>query len=223
MTYEEAKIGQLFTIPGDSEFSFKKLRKYAEVNETGIYTDFVDDQVIEPFGDEPQLSDTVTEVERVAITLLARRSTNHPGLALWIRTMAENPAEMRSLDDFIAESLDDNGERLLDSLQSDGWVVSDNRLMGKRTFAAIMDQKPKGRYIQSAESKAWNQANYTDRITYFLAYALCQYRDAGRPSGDQTSSIMGMGGPLVVVSTSLAAAIVEYHDMMMNYALEQDE
>jgi hypothetical protein len=38
-----------------------------------------------------------------------------------------------------------------------------------------------------------------------------EYRVAGRPEGDQTHEILGMGSPIAIVSTSLAAAVVEFH------------
>lgn len=57
-----------------------------------------------------------------------------------------------------------------------------------------------------------------------LADAIANYRTAGRPDGDQTYTIMGMGAPLLNVTTSLAAAIAEFHANVLNvYAGEQLE
>lgn len=46
--------------------------------------------------------------------------------------------------------------------------------------------------------------------------AVREYREMGRPDGEQTHTIMGMGSPLMTVTTSLAAAVVEYHKAIVN-------
>ncbi len=54
-----------------------------------------------------------------------------------------------------------------------------------------------------------------------LAYAVASYRREGRPGGDQTHAIHGVGGPVALVTSSLAAAVAEYHATLVgDYADE---
>jgi hypothetical protein len=78
---------------------------------------------------------------------------------------------------------------------------------------AIQDYNPKGKQPKGREE--WYQAK-RDRAAYNLAMAVREYREMGRPDGDQTHTIMGIGSPLMTVTTSLAAAVVEYHNTIVN-------
>jgi len=218
-TYASIKIGQMFSIPSESEFTFTKHRSYAQVNETGVATSFADDEVVEPFGPEPRLNDHVTEIERLALTMLGKHgSTLHPALGEWMRRLCSDPDEMRHMDNYaVAEAImlsDDTTPNLADFCRSEGFVIA-TREWDRDNWggSAIQDCNPK---VQLNESEA-ELAEY-DRAAYHLAGAVRSYRENGRPDGDQTHTVMGMGAPLINVTTSLAAACYEYHTAIVNLA-----
>lgn len=158
------------------------------------------------------LHDHVTEIERVAITLLCHYNTQHPGLRQWVLALGENPDERRSLDRYIWDetiAFDDHTEPLRAYLVSEGYVVWRREWdRDHSAFSAILDHKPKGEHETGNEARALLRM---DDALLRLADALVEYRVAGRPEGDQTHEILGMGSPIAIVSTSLAAAVVEFH------------
>ena len=65
----------------------------------------------------------MTEVERVALALLGQHRVDHPGLAMYIRALTNDPSEVRILDQFIYE-YEENGERTLwEFCNSNGYAV----------------------------------------------------------------------------------------------------
>ncbi len=173
-----------------------------------------------------------TEVERAALTLLMGCSleygpfAEHPGLYHWIRALAADPKEMRDLDRFIwemqipSEWMEMDGrpevvatEPLRAVCIRRGYVCWQREYDQASAWKAIVDENPQGLRLkaQAAEGREAGGCHWRDKNLLFLAYAVAKYRIAGRPDGDQTSTIYGLGGPLLSVSTSLAAAIAEFH------------
>ncbi len=151
-----------------------------------------------------------TEVERAAFALLYVQDTpfvNHLGLESWIQALVANSEEFRSLDQYIWE------EGMSEQLSQAGLVCWQRGDRDHSAAGAIYDYQPSGQDPKTAEERRWA---YYDEAALRLGNAICQYREAGRPAGDIEHTIMGMGAPLVKVSTSLAAAIGEYHHTMLN-------
>lgn len=167
-----------------------------------------------------------TEIERAAITLLMDAGAHHPALWSWIQAMAKNPDECRHLgnytiDESVTVELDGRTMPLAECCRLLGYVTPmkewdrDNDIA-----AAIQDKEPKGR---KPETKIERDMARRDRIIYHLAMQVAFYRDEGRPDGDQSHDIMGLGGPVARITTSLAAAVVEYHKAMIDVVyLEND-
>lgn len=218
-TYANIKIGQTFSVPGENEFTLTKGRYYATCGETGVAVNIADDQAVEPFGPEPRLNDHVTEIERLALTMLTQHgSTLHPALGEWMRRLCSDPDEMRWMDHYaLAETValnDDTTPQLADFCRSEGFVIA-TREWDRDNWggSAIQHCKPKADLTEEERELAEH-----DRAAYHLASAVRIYRENGRPDGDQTHTVMGMGAPLLTVSTSLAAACYEYHRTVLNLA-----
>jgi len=54
-----------------------------------------------------------------------------------------------------------------------------------------------------------------------LAYAIGKYRRDGRPDGDQTRALHGIGGPVALVTSSLAAAVADYHRALTEHYADE--
>lgn len=208
--FSELAIGQTFT---DGDFTIMKLRgNHARCVETDNLATLDPDEIVSANNDAPTLHDSPTEIERAAITLLLNFGAHHPLLDQWITQMARDPDEFRYLDDYArAEHAD-----AFQGLAHDAWAIPGTtwreHLAGK-----IMDWKahPLDDDQHRGEQR---RANQHDRTTYLLADAVREYRYMGRPDGDQSHLIHGMGGPLLRVTTSLAASLVEYVDSIVSHA-----
>ena len=170
-----------------------------------------------------RLNNRVTEVERVALTLLDKHSCIHPALTVWKIALCENPDEMRDLDGFAYEEGDkpafDDGKTLRQVCQAQGFAFHARRYdHDARLFALIWDEEPAGEYTyDQQESEAYRaDGGRYDCAALALADKVATYRQMGRPDGDYTTTIMGIGAPLLNVTTSLAAAIAEYHTRIRN-------
>ena len=221
-TFKDLKLGQLFVTKGSEEFGLIKLRNNrARVIDNGITTSVKDDELVEPIGPEPVLHDTPTEIERAALSLLLQDfGPFHTAMNMWVNAMASNPNEFRWLDAYVIdptvtlEDGDGNTYQLADWCRkvrkyitpTKEWDRDNN--MGK----AIQDCEPTGKELTGDERHIAER----NRIAYHLAMAVREYREMGRPDGDQTHTIMGMNSPLMTVTTSLAAAVVEYHQAIVN-------
>lgn len=188
-------------------------------NGQGLRHTFDPDDLFYLTGKMVQISQTVTEVERVAITLLHNaRVVDHPGLSTWVEAMGTNANEMRHLDDYLLETntqINDVDVSWAEALRRAGFIVPTKEFdRDNSTWSAIFD---KSVYLNQddidEETDYWAEWN---KIILLLADALRDYRVAGRPSGNQTHKIHGMGGPLLNIQTSLAAAIAEYHQRIVN-------
>jgi len=60
-----------------------------------------------------------------------------------------------------------------------------------------------------------------DAIIAQLAYAVRTYRRDGRPNGDQTHALHGVGGPVALVTSSLAAAVADYHRALTSHYADE--
>jgi len=54
-----------------------------------------------------------------------------------------------------------------------------------------------------------------------LAYAVGRYRRDGRPGGDQMHALHGVGGPVALVTSSLAAAVADYHRALTEHYADE--
>ncbi len=208
MKYADLTLSQQFST-GNGEYWFIKTRDGGTALETGITVSFHPDDDVTPEGEAPVLHTTPTEIERCALTLLVTATNiQHPGLLAWVHQMAQDPNEMRTLDDFVFETA-----TVATKCREFGFITPtkhydrDNWMAG-----AILERKPRGAMLHGAKRM---MAEY-DRINLILAMAVCDYRYAGRPSGDQTHQVRGMDSVLLNVSTSLAAEVANYHRNTIN-------
>jgi hypothetical protein len=169
----------------------------------------------------------VTEVERAAITLLHDSSPTHPGLSEWLRAIGTDADEMRHLDAYIWQasvtvSWPERTLPLREFLTEQDYICGLTEWDHDHSaFGAILDHKPQGRYADNLDER---HCIMEDDAVLRLAYAVMEYRVAGRPEGDQSHTIMGMGAPLLSVTTSLAAAIGEFvRRIRNNYATDREE
>jgi hypothetical protein len=162
-----------------------------------------------------------TEIERAALTILMGSRGDHPqadhvGLQCYIRALANDPNEIRSLDLYIWEAVvgeDDDEVPLRELCRDMGYECWQKRWDHDRdAFGAILNHEPRGRRPATKEER---QIALMDDAAARLASAIADYRTAGRPEGDQTHTITGMGAPLLRVTTSLAAAVAEYHSRIV--------
>lgn len=156
----------------------------------------------------PQASThVITEVERAACTILNQTHPDHPGLRAYVQALVTDAQETRNIQTYIDADAD-----LAATCAHLGYVGSstgrDTPMYRALAISAIIDERPQG-HEPSTGDEAWAAAH--DRNILILAHAVTDYRATGRPTGDQTHTIQGMGSPLLTVSTSLAAAIYQYH------------
>lgn len=180
------------------------------------------------WSEQVTLHNAPTEIERAAITILMSSRghsprADHVGLREYIRALAQNPNEMKSLDTYIWETtatLDDGREfRLQQLCQQTGyecWQKQYDR--DHNAFGAILDHEPRGRKPATGEER---RLALIDDAAARLSSAIADYRLAGRPAGDQTHTVSGMGTPLLNVTTSLAAAVAEYHERVVNIYISE--
>jgi hypothetical protein len=192
------------------------------------------DTEVEVWNEPATLHDAPTEVERAALTLLlgphpdpdlVEPCVEHPGLYFWIDAMLNDPEERRSLNRFIweetVEDIDGEAVPLREACRETGYVCWESEWdRDNSASSAILDRQPKGHRPQTWDER---YAAAVDDNAYRLASAVRKYRVAGRPAGDYTSgSIGGLGNTLGYVETSLAAAIVEYHQLMMDLYVSEN-
>ena len=67
--------------------------------------------------------DQVTEVERVALTLLAQARPHHPCLSVWRLALVSDPEEFRCLDDYCLDAEPDMGDWDDEKLQAAGFAL----------------------------------------------------------------------------------------------------
>lgn len=160
----------------------------------------------------------VTEVERVAMTLLDKADPDHPCLAAWVQALLDNPDEYRGIDDYSLSQ-----EARLSGLKQNGFAQPVRYArFGEDTLAVkLIDERgvedwQKYRGCGLSDQQEQTSIKVADKAIYLLADALAKYRRRGRPVGDQETTIMGLGSPLLRVTTSLAARIVEYHQAIVD-------
>lgn len=209
--FSELTIGQTFD---DSDFTIMKLRgNDARCVETGHHATFNPNEIVSANDDAPTLHDSPTEIERAVITLLLEFGACHPILEQWITQMARDPDEFRHLNDYaLAEHSD-----ALQGMAHAGWAIPESTGWDGSLEDAITDRR--GHALDDPEyNQEWKRGNEHDFATYYLAAALREYRYMGRPTGDQSHLIHGMGAPLLRVTTSLAASLAEYVASIVNHA-----
>lgn len=129
----------------------------------------------------------VTEIERAAITIISRAQTSqYPPLIDYLRRIVDD-------SDFKEFWSDDLWEVVRES-RGDGFQAYSEYLPDP-----ALDGKP-----------AHQKVNILDEAALRLAGQIVKYRNDGRPDGDVSHDIMGMGTPVMTVMSSLAAAVAEY-------------
>lgn len=235
-TFGHLPIGQHFHLNIDAD-GYEPV--YYKASETEAYQyagghsgkrkTFKPDTRVYPINQTTPLHATYTEIERAALTLIARHRAEHPALHGWKTAMLNKMDEFRQLDEVAWEQrhllVNDRGETLEQLCQACGYWFPTKKWgpFGSEPllFALIWDREPAGEYTNRNGKHPVNHqydenGGRYDRALLALCTAVCDYREAGRPDGDQTHTIMGMGAPLMGISTSLAAAVVEYHERMIN-------
>ena len=140
----------------------------------------------------------VTEIELAALALLIKSRPTHPCLTKWVHALASDPDECRGLDEFSLETWDP--AELQDMAAAGFYAPRRFQRYGPDTLTLHLGDG--GRSLLAE----------IDRAAVHLASALVRYRAEGRPAGDQETII----APDIVITTSLAAAVVEYHQAMVD-------
>lgn len=210
--FSNMHMGTRFWIEtGDAEFDYEAYKisaaEFVPVHDAA-YRETVSDTSAEyRVSGRVQVSPNhVTDIERVAITLLynayKRCEINHPVFRAWVEALATNPHEYDHIDQWA-------------SVENIEFECSVERFGAKAYSEQIYGD---------ADDYESPMGTSVERAAFFLANAVRTYRMMGRPSGDTTHSIQGMGGTLMNVSTSLAAAIAEYHERIRtNYEIIIEE
>ena len=158
------------------------------------------------------LADSVTELERVALTLMSGHGALHPVLAAWVQAILDDADEARGIHQFAWE----NRAELADVTTALGFAFPSGRYdHDVSLFGLILEARPAGGYgYLAAANIAYRQdGGRYDAPLLKLAHAVVDYRNMGRPTGDHTYQISGTG---LAVTTSIAAQIVEYHNSVRN-------
>ena len=214
MKYQNMPVGTRF-ITGDDEYDSEvvKLSSTDAYDLTrGRRENNADDEFQGDYETTGQavVSESYTDIERVALTMLTedRSGTYHPALWGYIMALAHDPNERRDLDQWIIES---PSNEYVAFAREHGYVCPDNINDREHSaFVAIIDHKPGG------DNELDRARGRDDDTALRLTAAVVRYRESGRIGGDQSHTIMGMGAPLLTVTTSLGAAIVEYHTGRIN-------
>jgi len=164
--------------------------------------------------------DTYTDLERVALTLADKHCCAvHPALSMWVAAVQNDPNEIRSLDEYAWDNRDavvcDNVTRaytLRQLCDERGFAFPAKRFdRDCHLFSLIWDGTPEGEYKHAQITTDYRRDNGEyDAPLLALCNAVIEYRERGRVSGEHSHDIGGLGSTLLVVTTSLAAAIVEY-------------
>ncbi len=138
------------------------------------------------------------DIERSACAILDRANIAHPVLGRWVKRIANDPDYAESLDAFATTySAEDRA-----AVENAGYVMADlaTAVTERRAIADTVDTGDLSR-------RFWQRS---DAAHLFLASGVVQFRRAGRPVGDQRHNIQGFGGPVIAITTSLAASIAEH-------------
>lgn len=181
----------------------------------GLREDIAPEEVVFPTGRTHAVHSAPTDIERCALTILSTFTGGHWGLVDWVQALIKNPEEMRDLDEWLWETPCSYGDTLqkfpgtwatfLNSKNQAAWTTRyDHR---HSAFSAIFDSKHgKMMYADYSQADRHFMERY-DEAALRLAQEIVDYRVRGRMDGDYTSSVYG----LLNVSTSLAAAVAEFH------------
>lgn len=229
ITFGKLEIGERFHYNIDADGHEPYLYKISETeayvehgSNSGMREEIAPDETVYVWSEPVVLHNMPTEIERAALTILMGSRGDHPqadhvGLQCYIRALANDPNEIRSLDLYIWEAVvgeDDDEVPLRELCRDMGYECWQKRWDHDRdAFGAILNHEPRGRRPATKEER---QIALMDDAAARLASAIADYRTAGRPEGDQTHTITGMGAPLLRVTTSLAAAVAEYHSRIVN-------
>lgn len=231
--FQDLQIGERFHFNVDADghepymYKISDAQAYVEHgSHQGMRKDVDASEIVHVWSKPVALHTAPTEVERAALTLLMGPRGNNPasvhvGLHAYIWALATDPAEMRDLDTFIFESYINIGNEdeptmmPLRELCADRGQICYQREWDhdNSAYCAILDKMPTGKRLETHGEK---RGARTTRASAILADAIRKYRVAERPEGDQSYTISGMGSPLLTVTTSLAAAISEFHFYITN-------
>jgi len=157
----------------------------------------------------------VTDIEACALRLLYEQTKYHPALDIWVNALINNPNELRDIGEYVLEyEREPDGINLVKFLNEKGFIAPRERF-DRNFWGAIYDEKPMGETYKDGTREAWEARR--DAAALKLAHAVHIYRETGRVS-ETTTQIMGMGAPLMNVTTSLAAKICEFHISNLNIA-----
>ena len=140
------------------------------------------------------------DVERAALTLLWRflGYAPHPVLEAWVNHLMEDHEYAVFLDKFAAAY--DGWETLVTA----GWPAPPPERFGDLGLSGLL-------LCSRAHPTDYARVSWrSDEAVYRLASAVQRFRLDGRPIGDVSYTIQGLGAPLATITTSLAAAVVEF-------------
>lgn len=235
VSFRDMQIGDQFTIIDDGEFYITAYKvddeNYIDSQHGFRQPPYDAGRIYEVTG-RVQIHAQVTEVERVALTQLSKTLKNyslHPILAKWIEALLADPGMLSNIHDWWFDLDDQAKAPLVTRCNELGAPIETDEERGsmkydfnKTLYAKIMDYKAipndEDRDVDPRLSSFRNQVN---RVVIELAYAVREYRERGRVAGD-TASTLSLGvGAGVTITTSLAAAIVEFNETILNIAINR--
>lgn len=151
----------------------------------------------------------VPDVERAACQILADDAgrITHPVLRAYVEALLADPDFADSFDAGAGSAWTPSAEVVTDA-EGEGFRAPADGTWGVQ-FADSWGPDCYGETHMNQLSRE------VDRAIGQLACAIRTYRSDGRPGGDQTRVIHGVGGPLARETSSLAARLAEYHGAMV--------
>lgn len=172
----------------------------------------------------------VSDCERAVLTLLEKAVKNgrvhHPILRIWIQRHLQDEGYSEPLpspdeitrEEWVwafqlvpAETADPTWR--IEHARANGWWVRENTSYGRTSYELTYPSPEQYREIYGDAAIAYlKRDREMDDAAVRLLYALQEHREQGE-EGATTTSSLGFG---IAVTTSLAAAIVEYHERILN-------
>lgn len=147
------------------------------------------------------------DIERCALTLLARAQITHPAIKLWIDRMVTDGDYQTALEEYVPVDGFDVGA----PISAGGFFQTDYNWP-----YTLIDSPEREEDIENGDAyppiirenrRHWIEL---DQAASTLAQQVLYYRRNGRQSGDVTIPVHGGGDPLVLLHTSLAANVANY-------------
>lgn len=157
----------------------------------------------------------VPDIERAACQILADDAhlITHPVLRAYVEALLINPAFADRFDAGAGSAWTPSAEVVVYA-NGEGFPLPGRGKWGEQ-FATSWGPNYYG------DTDADQLKRDRDIMIGQFAYAIGAYRRDGRPDGDQTQALHGIGGPVALVTSSLAAAVADYHRALTSHYADE--